>query len=103
VLIIAKDLDGVSKHHPSITCRGRVERRGQSTSAPTSQGRISRNPQQTLGPGECCSLQPKWCARVSPLLRVIIPYSPPPSTGELIASSGDGARPDSFRHPPRFV
>jgi len=34
VLIIAKDLDGLSKHHPSITCRGRLERRGQSTSAP---------------------------------------------------------------------
>ena len=76
VLIIVKDLDGLSKHHPSITCRGRVERRGQSTSAPASQGGISCNSQQALGPGECCSLQPKWCARVSPLLRVVILYSP---------------------------
>ena len=36
LIMIAKDLDGLSKHHPPITCRGRVERRGQSTSAPTS-------------------------------------------------------------------
>ena len=98
-----KDLDGLSKHHPSIACRGRVERRGQSTSAPASQGGISCNPQQALGPSECCSFQPEWCARMSPLLRVVIPYLPPLCTGELIASAGDGARPHSFHHPSRSV